>query len=65
MKKIIVYSHPDCLLKHNGTNHPERKERLDIILNSFKKNKDIVFQFKEAPLANLLDVSLVHPKEYM
>ena len=65
MSNLLIISHKDCLLKHNGTNHPERKERLDIILNSFKKNKDIVFQFKEAPLANLLDVSLVHPKEYM
>ena len=49
MSNLLIISHKDCLLKHNGTNHPERKERLDIILNSFKKNKDIVFQYKEAP----------------
>ena len=36
MKKIIVYSHPDCLLKDNGPNHPEKKERLQIILKSIQ-----------------------------
>ena len=36
MKKIIVYSHSDCLLKNNGLNHPEKKERLQIILKSIQ-----------------------------
>ena len=65
MKNLLIISHQDCLLKHNGINHPERRGRLDTILNSLKKNKDTAFQFKEAPLANLLDITLVHPREYM
>ena len=36
MKKIIVYTHPDCLLKDNGPNHPEKKERLQVILKSIQ-----------------------------
>ena len=38
---MLVYSHNDCLLKDNGFNHPERKERLDSILESIKQIKDI------------------------
>ena len=34
---MLVYSHTDCLLKDNGFNHPERKERLDSILESIKQ----------------------------
>ena len=28
---MLVYTHPECLLKDNGFNHPERKERLESI----------------------------------
>ena len=53
MKKIIVYSHPDCLLKDNGPNHPERKERLQVIIKSIKDIKSIDIDFKKAPIADL------------
>ena len=36
MKKIIVYTHSDCLLKDNGINHPEKKERLQVVLKSLQ-----------------------------
>ena len=26
---MLVYRHNDCLLKDNGSNHPERKERIE------------------------------------
>ena len=45
---MIVYSHPDCLLKFNGQGHPERKERLDSILKSIKST-NLKVEFKEAP----------------
>ena len=38
MKEIITYFHTDCLLKNNGINHPERKERLESILSSIKSS---------------------------
>ena len=47
---MIVYSHPDCLLKFNGQGHPERKERLDSILKSIKSS-NLKVKFKEAPKA--------------
>tara|TARA_Y100001970_G_scaffold282234_1_gene394642 strand:- start:788 stop:1714 length:927 start_codon:yes stop_codon:yes gene_type:complete len=62
---MIVYSHPDCLLKNNGFNHPERKERLSSIIESIKNLKDIKIKFKESPLANLDTVYLVHPKSHI
>ncbi len=61
---MIVYSHPDCLLKFNGQGHPERKERLDSILKSIKLS-DLKVEFKEAPKVDLETVSLVHPKKHI
>jgi len=61
---MIVYSHPDCLLKFNGQGHPERKERLDSILKSIKLS-DLKVEFREAPKVDLEIVSLVHPKKYI
>ena len=62
---MLVYSLIDCLLKDNGFNHPERKERLDSILQSIKQIKDIKIDFKEAPLADMDTISLVHPKKHI
>ena len=36
MNEITLYTHNDCLLKDNGQNHPERKERLSTVLNTIK-----------------------------
>ena len=65
MKNITVFTHFDCLIKDNGPNHPERKERLEIILESLKKIKDIKVDFQDAPIGNINEISLVHPKEYI
>ena len=62
---MIIYTHSECLLKDNGFNHPERKERLDSILESIKQIKDIKISFKEAPLADMDAISLVHPKKHI
>ena len=62
---MIVYSHPDCLLKDNGFNHPERKERITSIIESIKKLNELDVEFKESPLANLDTVFLVHPQNHI
>ncbi len=62
---MLVYSHPDCFLKNNGTNHPERKERLISIMNSINEIKNFKIEFKEAQLAELDIIASVHPKEYI
>ena len=65
MKNIVVFTHLDCLLKDNGPKHPERKERLETIIKSIEEIDNINIQIKEAPLAKINDVSLVHPKDYI
>ena len=62
---MIVYKHNDFLLKDNGLNHPERKERIKSILDSINQIKDFKINFKDAPLANIEIISLVHPKNYI
>ena len=65
MNELIVYTHKDCLKKFNGINHPERKERLEVLNKSIKEinNKKIIF--KESTLAKSEIISLVHPKKYI
>ena len=60
-----VYTHPECLQKYNGPDHPEKKERLDSILNSIKQINDFKINIKEAPLAKIDIISLVHPKKHI
>ena len=62
---MLIYSHKDCLLKDNGLNHPERKERLDSIIESIREINDIEINFKEAPIASMDTISLVHPKKHI
>ena len=61
---MIIYTHNDCLKKFNGHNHPESKERLESIFSSIKSS-NLKVEFKEAPLADLETVSLVHPKHHI
>ena len=62
---MIVFTHEDCLKKFNGKNHPERKERLDSVINSLKSLSDLKINFKEAPLVKMSEIILVHPKEHI
>ena len=62
---MLIYKHNDCLLKDNGFNHPERKERIESILESIKQLKDFEINYKDAPLANIETISLVHPKQHI
>ena len=62
---MFVYTHSDCLLKDNGPDHPEKKERLDSILGSIREINNIEINFKQAPLANIDIIALVHPKKHI
>ena len=61
---MIIYTHNDCFKKFNGQGHPERKERLESIISSVKSS-NLKVDFKEAPLADLDTISLVHPKKHI
>ena len=62
---MIVYTHSDCLEKFNGHGHPERKERLDSIINSLQFLTEFKINFKEAPLADMNSINLVHPTNHI
>ena len=62
---MIVYSHEDCLKKFNGHGHPERKERLESIINSIKSLPELNIIFKHAPIAEISNISLVHPQNHI
>ena len=62
---MIVYTHNDCLKKFNGQNHPERKERLISIIKTLKASPELKINFKEAPLAKMSEIILVHPKNHI
>ena len=65
MEKIIIYTHSDCLAKDNGPNHPERKERLETILESVKELDSLDIEIKEAPLAAQETINLFHPQSHL
>ena len=65
MQNLFVYSHLDCLLKTNGINHPERKERLETIIKSISDIKNIPLIIKDAPIADLSTINLVHQEKYV
>ena len=60
-----VYTHNDCLKKFNGYEHPEKKERLESIINSIQSSPELKINFKEAPLADMNTITLVHPKNHI
>ena len=62
---MIVYTHNDCFKKFNGQNHPERKERLFSIIKALKSLPELKIHFKDAPLAKMSEIILVHPKDYI
>jgi acetoin utilization deacetylase AcuC-like enzyme len=62
---MIVFTHNDCFKKFNGHGHPESKERLNSIINTLKTSPEIKINFKDAPLAKMSEITLVHPKQYI
>ena len=65
MENITVYSHSACLSKETGEGHPERKERLESILEAIQRIDEIPIDLKEAPIAQYSDINLVHPQPYL
>ena len=62
---MIVYTHKDCLKKFNGQNHPEQKERLMSIIKVLQSSPELEINFKEAPIAKMSEIILVHPKDHI
>jgi len=65
MENITVFSHTDCIAKDNGVSHPERKERLEVLLESIRNITELNISFKESPLADFKTINLIHPQSYI
>ncbi len=65
MKKLIIYSHSDCLLKFNGHDHPERSERISTILDSINNSNNNHIEHREINDVKLKIIQLVHPESYI
>ena len=47
---MLIYTHSDCKLKDNGFNHPERKERLDTVIESVKQINEFKINYNISTL---------------
>ena len=63
---IAIYTHTDCLKHNTGPDHPERIERLQVILDALKRSPLAKhLSFVEAPLAGKQDLRLAHDPLYI
>ena len=59
---MIIYTHPACLAHDTGPEHPERPERLRVVLAGLREaHADL--DWREAPLAKLGDLRRVHHQD--
>jgi acetoin utilization deacetylase AcuC-like enzyme len=61
---IGLFTHPDMLDHRPGEGHPERPERLKAVTDSLN-DAALALELFEAPLADPLDLALVHPKAFV
>lgn len=59
---MIVFTHPACLAHDPGPDHPERRARLETVLQGLRQALPEL-QWREAPLAKLGDLRRVHSSE--
>lgn len=62
---IALYTHADMFDHRPGESHPERPERLGAVLDALNDATDLDLEALEAPLADLIDLQLVHPEAYV
>lgn len=58
-RHVILYTHPACLAHDPGPEHPERPERLQVVLEGLREAHGDL-EWREAPLAKLGDLRRVH-----
>ena len=61
----LFYSHPACLDHQPGDHHPERPERLRAILERLSTPSYEALERREAPIADVHDLSRVHRAGYV
>jgi acetoin utilization deacetylase AcuC-like enzyme len=62
---IALYTHQDMLDHRPGEQHPERPERLSAIIAELNEALDLDLEARDAPLAEIEDLTLVHGRRYV
>ena len=62
---LALYTHPDMLDHRPPTGHPERPERLTAAMDALRDASDLRLDEREAPLAALRELELVHDAGYV
>lgn len=62
---IGLFTHSDMIDHRPGEGHPERPERLKAVTDCLSDASDLDMELREAPLADPLDLQLVHPAAYV
>lgn len=62
---IALYTHADMLDHRPGAGHPERPERLKAVIDALSDASDLDLQTLEAPVADLEDLTRVHPRAFV
>ncbi|MEE9139780.1 MAG: histone deacetylase family protein [Alphaproteobacteria bacterium] len=61
----MIFTHPACLDHDPGPGHPERPDRLRVILEALKAPEFAALDWREAPRADDSQLELVHPARYV
>jgi acetoin utilization deacetylase AcuC-like enzyme len=60
-----LFTHAACLQHDTGPGHPERIQRLSAVLQAVKGPEFAAVQWREAPLAELEQITRVHDADYV
>jgi len=63
--QTLIYTHPACLDHRPGDHHPESPARLLAVLTALKAPDFAAAQWRDAPLATIEQLVLVHTPEYV
>ncbi len=61
---MLIYTHPACLAHDAGPEHPERRQRLEAVLEALRLHHGDL-EWREAPLAKLGDLRRVHTESLL
>jgi acetoin utilization deacetylase AcuC-like enzyme len=62
---LPLYTHPDMLQHNPGERHVERPARLQAVLDALNDAGDLDLEPREAPLVDMADLALVHPRSFI
>jgi acetoin utilization deacetylase AcuC-like enzyme len=61
----FIFTHPACLEHDPGPEHPERPERLRVVLDALRTPEFASLHWRIAPQATIADLQRVHDLEYL